>query len=296
MPARLRDDEMPPLALLAGGLATRLGAVTERVPKSLLEVAGEPFVAHQLRLLVSHGITDVVMCCGHLGGMIEDFVEDGAGFGCRVRYSHDGPQLLGTGGAIRKALPLLGARFWVMYGDSYLTAEFEPVLRAFEESDKAALVTVFRNEDRWGASNVEFAGGRIVRYAKGARGASDNAVGRMRHIDYGLGIYSAEAFAGWSGAFDLSAVQSDLIARGAMAGFEVTERFYEIGSVTGLRETDGFLCGRARKVAARGLATDKNHPSGAKAPRDVEEDTDGLKPVPFADADVFANRSIGERA
>jgi NDP-sugar pyrophosphorylase family protein len=257
MPARLRDDEMPPLALLAGGMATRLGAVTERIPKSLLEVAGEPFVVHQLRLLVSQGITDVVMCCGHLGRMIEDFVGDGAEFGCRVRYSQDGSQLLGTGGAIRKALPLLGARFLVMYGDSYLTAEFGPVLRAFEESDKAALMTVFANEDRWDASNVEFAEGRIVRYAKGARGASDNAAGRMRHIDYGLGLYSAEAFAGWEilRSFDLSLVQSELIARNAMAGFEVAERFYEIGSVTGLSETDGFLRERAGTLrgALRGV-------------------------------------------
>lgn len=250
MPARLRDDEMPPLALLAGGLATRLGAVTERIPKSLVEVAGEPFVAHQLRLLVSQGITDVVMCCGHLGGMIEGFVGDGASFGCRVRYSHDGPALLGTGGAIVKALPMLGSRFWVMYGDSYLTAEFEPVLRAFEESEEAALMTVFANEDRWDASNVEFAEGRIVRYAKSARGA---AMGEMRHIDYGLGIYSADAFAGWEilRSFDLSLVQIELIARGAMAGFEVAERFYEIGSVTGLRETDAFL--RERSGTLRGV-------------------------------------------
>ena len=229
-----------PLALLAGGLASRLGAMTERVPKSLLEVAGEPFIVHQLRLLTAQGVRDVVICCGHLGGMIADFVGDGERFGCRVRYSFDGPPLLGTGGAIRKALPLLGPHFWVMYGDSYLTAEFHPALRAFEESGKHGLMTVFENDDRWDTSNVEFAEGRIIRYDKRDR------IPEMRHIDYGLGIYSAAAFADWpeGAAFDLSEVQSDLIARGAMAGFEVAERFFEIGSVDGLAETDAFLRGR----------------------------------------------------
>lgn len=241
MCAQLPEAAMPPLALLAGGRATRLGAVAEGTPKSLVEVAGEPFVAHQLRLIAEQGVTDVVMCCGHLGEMIADFVGDGAQFGCRVRYSFDGPEPLGTGGAIARALPLLGPRFWVMYGDSYLTAEFAAALRAFEESGAAALMTVFRNEDRWGTSNVEFAAGRIVRYSKQQRTTG------MRHIDYGLGIYSADAFSGWGvlRAFDLSVVQSELIALGAMAGFEVRERFYEIGSPNGLAEAEAFLRGRA---------------------------------------------------
>jgi NDP-sugar pyrophosphorylase family protein len=230
---------MPPLALLAGGLATRLGDIAKCVPKSLIKVAGEPFVAHQLRLLARQGIADVVICCGHRGEEIAEFVGDGARFGCRVRYSFDGKDggLLGTGGAILKALPRLGPRFWVMYGDSYLTAAFAPALRAFEASGKTALMTVFRNDGRWDTSNVEFADGRIVRYSKGARGPA------MRHIDYGLGIYSADAFAGWDvlRSFDLALVQSELTAIGQMAGFEVTERFYEIGSVAGLVETNGFL-------------------------------------------------------
>ncbi|MFZ0662717.1 MAG: sugar phosphate nucleotidyltransferase [Acidobacteriaceae bacterium] len=247
LPDASSEEAMPPLALLAGGLASRLGALTERVPKSLLTVAGEPFVAHQLRLLAGQGIRDVVICCGHLGGMIAEFVGDGARFGCRVRYSFDGPPLLGTGGAIVKALSLLGPRFWVMYGDSYLTAEFAPALGAFEASGKTALMAVFRNDDRWDASNVEFADGKILRYAKGA------CFPEMRHIDYGLGIYSAAAFAGLpqGEAFDLAEVQRDLIARGAMAGFEGAERFYEIGSAAGLAETDEFL--RVRMSAGAGV-------------------------------------------
>jgi NDP-sugar pyrophosphorylase family protein len=237
-------DAQPPLALLAGGLAKRLGAITERVPKSLLQVAGEPFIAHQLRRITGQGIREVVICCGHLGGLIAEFVGDGSRFGCRVRYSYDGPPLLGTGGAILKALPLLGPRFWVMYGDSYLTAEFAPILRAFEESGKRGLMTVFRNEDRWDKSNVAFAVNNILRYEKASRDPE------MRHIDYGLGLYSAQAFAGLpqGSEFDLSEIQRDLIARGEMTGFEVSERFYEIGSPAGLTETDAFLRGRLLPV------------------------------------------------
>lgn len=246
MSAPLRNESVPPLALLAGGLATRLRPVTASVPKSLLMVAGEPFIAHQLRLLAEQRVRNVVICCGHLGGQIENFVGDGSRFGCRVRYSHDGPTLLGTGGAIRQALHLLGPRFWVMYGDSYLTAPFTPVLEAFHRSGKAALMAVYANRNHWDASNVEFARGKIVRYDKQAREPE------MQHIDYGLGLFSAEVFHRWPGvaAFDLSRAQSRLAEQGLLAGYEVAERFYEIGSIAGLEETEAFLSARL------GLASD----------------------------------------
>src|SRR5277367_4839516 len=132
MNAHSFNEGMPPLALLAGGLATRLGSLAAKAPKSLMIVAGEPFIAHQLRLLARPGVEEIVICSGYLGEQIERFVGDGSRFDCSVRYSCDGPTLLGTGGAIRQALPLLGLRFWVMYGDSYLTAPFVPVLQVFE--------------------------------------------------------------------------------------------------------------------------------------------------------------------
>ena len=240
---------MPTLALLAGGLATRLGAIARQVPKSLIEVAGEPFIAHQLRMLASRGVNDVVICCGHFGGMIQKFVGDGTRFDCRVRYSNDGAAPLGTGGAIRKALPLLGERFFVMYGDSYLTLNFRAALAAFEQSGQAALMIVFRNEDHWDASNVEFADGRVVRYAKRS---PDTRPGGMRHIDYGVSIFRSPVCEPWPEgvAFDLSVVQSELVARRQMAGFEVDRRFYEIGSPAGLRETDAHL--RAQCIAGEG--------------------------------------------
>ena len=230
-------EGFPPLALLAGGLATRLGALTAQLPKSLVPVAGEPFIAHQLRFLAREGVRDIIICCGHLSDQIEAFVGDGSRLAIRVRYSSDGPTLLGTGGAIRRALPLLGRRFWVMYGDSYLTAPFAPVLAAFPTSHPPALMTVFANQNRWDTSNVQFADGRIIRYDKRSPQPG------MHHIDYGLGLFSAGIFQQWpaDSAFDLSEVQRHLAEQGALAGYEVAERFYEIGSIAGLAETDAFL-------------------------------------------------------
>src|SRR3984957_7675836 len=171
---------LPPLALLAGGLATRMHPLTERVPKSLLQIDGEPFLAHQLRLLVEKGVKDIGICCGHLGERLKVFAGDGSRFGCNNRYSYDGDVLLGTGGALRRALPLLGESFFVMYGDSYLLADPERAWKTFLASGQPALMTVFRNNGRWDASNVEMQEGRIVHYDKLGR------IPAMRHIDYGL--------------------------------------------------------------------------------------------------------------
>ena len=176
---------MPPLALLAGGLATRLRPLTETIPKSLVNIADEPFIGHQLRLLTREGVTEIVICTGHLGERIEAYVGDGSRWGCHVRYSADGDRPLGTGGALRRALPLLGERFFVMYGDSYLNMHFRTVYEAFCRSGLPALMTVFRNEGRWDGSNVEFADGVIRSYDKAERTPA------MRHIDYGLGGFEA---------------------------------------------------------------------------------------------------------
>src|ERR1700738_114982 len=139
---------MLPVAILAGGTATRLQPISHSIPKSLVAVAGEPFVAHQLRLLQRERVQRVVLCIGHLGQMIRDFVGDGGRFGLNVTYSFDGSRLMGTGGALRKALPLLADPFFVLYGDSYLDIAFEPVIRAFRQSGAPVLMAVFRNEGR----------------------------------------------------------------------------------------------------------------------------------------------------
>jgi NDP-sugar pyrophosphorylase family protein len=226
-----------PVAILAGGLATRLRPITEKIPKSLVEVAGEPFLVHQLRLLHSRGIRRAVLCVGYLGEMIERDFSDGARLGIELRYSFDGPVLLGTGGALRQALPLLGDAFFVLYGDSYLPVDYAAVEAAWRASGKDALMTVFRNEGAWDTSNVEFSEGNLTRYDKRDRTPA------MRYIDYGLSIFTAKVFADRAagGRFDLSDVQRDLVAQGRMAGYEVRERFYEVGSHAGLEELNQLL-------------------------------------------------------
>ena len=241
------EGALPPIVLLAGGLASRMGALTQARPKSLLDVAGEPFIAHQLRYFAAEGFTDVVVCAGHLGEQIESFVGDGARFGCQVRYSWDGAVRLGTGGAIRQALPLLGQHFLVMYGDSYLPIRFRPVWDAFRRADAVALMTVFRNERRWDNSNVEFADGVIKVYDKVHRTEA------MQHIDYGLGVLDASVFSSIEAgrSFDLAELYAALVGEGRLVGYEVEERFYEIGSVAGLAETDRFLRARLHSEVSR---------------------------------------------
>ena len=232
-----RDASEWPVAILAGGLATRLRPVTETLPKALVRVGDQPFLAHQLRLLASSGLRKIVLCVGHRGEMIEKEFGDGSSFGVEVTYSFDGPKLLGTGGALKRALPLLGKQFLVLYGDSYLPIDYTAPIRAFVASGKTGLMTVFRNEGRWDTSNVLFEEGSIQTYAK------EQPSAEMRHIDYGLGIFNSAAFLSWPNgkAFDLAEVYQDLIARGELAGYEVKERFYEIGSPAGLAELDALL-------------------------------------------------------
>jgi len=226
-----------PVAILAGGLATRLRPVTREIPKSLVEIAGKPFIIHQIELLRRNDIDHIVLCLGYLGDLIQATLGDGRALGVHIDYVFDGPKLLGTGGAIKKALPMLGEAFFVLYGDSYLDADYQKVLNAFERSGKLGLMTVYHNAGRWDRSNVLFLNGQVIRYDK------RQPAPEMRHIDYGLGVLSKEAFSELPAGenFDLSLVHQKLIAREQLAGFEVTQRFYEIGSSEGLEEMRTYL-------------------------------------------------------
>jgi N-acetyl-alpha-D-muramate 1-phosphate uridylyltransferase len=228
------------VAILAGGQATRLRPITESIPKSLVELNGEPFVVHQLRLLRENGIRRVVLCVGHLAEMIQQAIGDGAALGLQVDYSFDGPGLLGTAGAIKNALPRLGVSFFVMYGDSYLLCDYAAITRSFESANALGMMTVFCNEGKWDTSNVEFDGKNILEYSKTAR------TSRMRYIDYGLGVFRAEAFRDLPAGkpYDLAGLYTDLLQHNQLSAFEVRERFYEIGSPAGLRETAEFLATR----------------------------------------------------
>lgn len=226
-----------PVAILAGGLATRLRPITEKIPKLLVEVAGEPFLSHQLRLLKKFGLTRLVLCVGHLGEKIVERYGDGAKWGVHLDYAFDGPKLLGTGGALIQALPKLGDAFYVLYGDSYLPIDYRAVGEFFLRCGQPGLMTVFENRGRYDRSNVQFADSRIAVYDK--RQASP----ALHHIDYGLGVFRPAAFDGFArqAVVDLADVQQALVARRQLAGYEVVQRFFEIGSPAGLKELDALL-------------------------------------------------------
>src|SRR5580704_4716766 len=228
---------MLPVAILAGGLATRLRPMTDRVPKALLSVAGRPFIFHQLRLLKDQGIDRAVLCVGHLGEQVEALVGDGRNLGLAIQYSFDGVELLGTGGALKKALPLLGDDFFVLNADSYLPYSFARIQSAYESARRPALMTVLRNDGRWDKSNILFKNGELIEYDK------KSARFDMRHIDFGLYVLSKRVFSQYreSTAIDLADICRDLARAGQVAAVEVSERFYEIGSLQGIRDTEELL-------------------------------------------------------
>ena len=232
---------LPGLAILAGGLATRLRPITQTIPKSLVEVAGEPFLAHQLRLARRQGFERVTLLIGHLGEAIMAFAGDGGRFGLEVAYALDGDRPRGTGGALRAALPGLGEAFFVMYGDSYLDIDVRPVFEAFTAAARPALMTVLHNRDEWDPSNVVFDGALVRRHDKAARGEPG-----VEWIDYGLSVFRAGVIGDWPGTdpFDLSEVTRALAERGELAGFDARRRFYEIGKPEGLAETEAYLRSR----------------------------------------------------
>lgn len=231
--------DLYPAVILAGGLATRLRPVTTTIPKSLISINGTPFISHQLRLLHKQGIRHVVLCVGFLGEMVEDYVGDGRKFGIHVEYAYDGDKLLGTGGAIRKALPKIGSEaFFILYGDSYLTCDYAAIQGHFLRSQKQALMTVFHNEGKWDTSNIEFSAGEIINYDKVNRNA------RMHFIDYGVGMCTQAAIKNLipkNESYDLAAFYQACLQQGALAAFQVSKRFYEVGSFKGIEELESHL-------------------------------------------------------
>lgn len=227
-----------PIAILAGGLGTRLNSIVpETVPKALVPVANRPFLAYQLQLLKAQNVRKVVLCVGHLGEMIEKYFGDGSELGMELVYSFDGPKLLGTAGALAKALPFLGEHFFVIYGDSYLAIDFAGVAEAYFKSGKPGLMTVYQNEGRWDTSNVWFEDGEMRVYSK------RNRLPEMRYIDYGLSVFSAEVFRELptDEATDLSIVMERLVAEKQLVGYPVAQRFYEVGSVSGVKEFEELV-------------------------------------------------------
>ena len=229
--------------VLAGGLATRMRPRTETIPKWLLAVAGRPFVEWQLEWLAAEGVDEVVACIGHLGQQVRDHVGDGRRFGLEVCYSEDGPALAGTAGALRLAdrRGLLRPRFLVLYGDSYLRLDVSAMWQAFEACGHPAMMSVFRNDGRYDTSNAAYEGGMVTRYSKTAGDGFP-----LTFIDYGMVALSRSVLGAAGSSADLAVLYENLAEKRRLAGFEVTERFYEIGSPGGLAELDALLRDGAR--------------------------------------------------
>jgi NDP-sugar pyrophosphorylase family protein len=233
--------------ILAGGLATRMRPLTERIPKSLIPVEGKPFVDHQLAHLAAHGVTEVVLSIGYRGAELAAHVGDGERYRLRVRYVDEGATLRGTAGALRLALGegALDEAFLVTYGDSFLPIDCATVFAAFRQSGRPALMTVFHNEGRFDTSNVIFDGKMVTLYDKQRRA---RPVAEFTFIDYGLAALERRIVAERvpaAGKADLADLYRDLSMAGELAGLEVSERFYEIGSPAGLEDFSRWLRARS---------------------------------------------------
>jgi NDP-sugar pyrophosphorylase family protein len=224
-------------AILAGGLGTRLRPITETVPKALIPIRGRPFADYQLDLLRGNGIDDFVFCVGHLGEEIERHLGDGRAFGCKIAYSYDGPRLLGPAGALKRAERLLRDRFFVTYGDAYLRAPYGRLMEALAKSGKLAVMAVYRNENRFGRSDVVVEGGAVVKYDKKTR------VEGMDWINYGVTALRRRALdlIPEGKACDEETFYGSLIRRKELLAFQVEERFYEIGTPASLSEFEAFI-------------------------------------------------------
>ena len=229
--------------ILAGGLGTRLWPTTQTLPKALIPVNGRPFATYQLTWLSRQGITEVVYCIGYLGPQIRAALGDGSRFGLTLRYVDEGDDLRGTGGALRGAFDAgaLAEVFFVLYGDSFLPVQFAPVLAAFRASGCRALMTVMRNEGRWDASNAVFIAPFVTLYDKQP---DETTRARMKYIDYGLSVLARDLVAERipAGAkMDLADLFKQMSLAGELAGFEIANRFYEVGSQAGIADFSQFV-------------------------------------------------------
>jgi NDP-sugar pyrophosphorylase family protein len=221
--------------ILAGGLATRLYPTTKITPKSMIGINDKPFIYWQLSKLKQNGIKDVVLCVGNLFEQIVDYVKDGSKFGLNVKYSYDGESLLGTGGSIKKALDLLDDSFFILYGDSYVDVNYSQIEKLYNISNKQGLMAIYKNNNHHEKSNIIYKDNKIIKYDKKIQNS------KMHYIDYGLGILNKNVFKEREDVFDLADIYSELAEKNQLIGCEIEQRYYEIGSVDGIKETEKYI-------------------------------------------------------
>lgn len=224
-------------AILAGGLGTRLGHMTQTTPKPMVLVNGKPFLEHEIGLLKRSGIGDFVLCVGHFGEKVEDYFGDGGKLGVRVTYSYDGPKLMGPAGALKRAEPLLEDRFFVTYGDAYLRADYRMMMDVLVDSGRLGVMAVYENHGMYGKSDVVVRDGEVVRYDKGDAGRV------MEWVNFGVSALSKRALSLVAPGKECGEERfyGELIKRHELLAFPVNDRFYEIGTPDSLRDFERFI-------------------------------------------------------
>lgn len=225
------------VAILAGGLATRLRPTTDSIPKSMIEIEGKPFIEYQLDMLSKQRITDVVLCIGYLGDQIERHVGDGCKFGVKVKYSYEEKKLLGTAGALKNAEHLLNEQFFVIYGDSYLFLDFAAVVAYLKRFNKLGLMAVYKNNNQFDKSNVVIENNLVKVYDK------KHKIEGMHYIDYGAMLLRKRLLDLIpDGQFcALEDVLIPVVEQGELLAYKVQKRFYEVGSIEGINEFRKYI-------------------------------------------------------
>lgn len=228
------------VAIIAGGLATRLGELSQSQPKSMIMIKGKPFLEYQLEALKKSGITNVLLCTGHLGQQIEEYFGDGSRFGMNINYSQE-DKLMGTAGALKQAGPKLLDVFFTLYGDSYLCVDFKLALSHFKSKGKLAMMSVYKNRDMYDKSNTAVEDGMVKRYSKREKTRD------MVYIEYGANIFDKDVLGmiPQDKRYGLEDLFPRLIEKGELAAFEVKERFYEVGSHQGIKDFTEFIQGKS---------------------------------------------------
>jgi N-acetyl-alpha-D-muramate 1-phosphate uridylyltransferase len=228
---------MIPVVILCGGQSTRLSPLTEKRPKSMIEVLGKPFIDHQLTLLKKNNVTKVILCIGKYGDQIWDYVKDGLNWGLSVKYSDDGEKLLGTGGALLNARPILPDEFIVMNGDSYLDIDYNTIVTKFHHKGKPILMTVYPIKGTNFVGNVCVRHNKIVDYNKSGKNRD------MNYIDYGITPmkkWLLDYFPSGD-AFDFGQIYSQMIQEHGVSCYQSPKIFHEIGTHDGLEETIQYM-------------------------------------------------------
>ncbi|HYC26605.1 MAG TPA: sugar phosphate nucleotidyltransferase [Nitrososphaerales archaeon] len=226
--------------ILAGGLGTRLRPLTQDVPKAMVKVMGRPFLEYEVKLLKDNGVDDLVVCVGYLASAIQDHFGDGGKFGVEMRYSHDGPDLLGPAGALKQATPMLEDEFLVTYGDAFLVAPYAKIMDTLTSSECLGVMAVFRNENQFGRSDLEVKDGRVTRYDKTTQ------TPEMEWINFGVSALKKDALSTIRAGQPCGEEEfyGKLISANQLLAYPVAERFYEIGTPESLREFEAFISSR----------------------------------------------------